>query len=250
MVSTSFVVAALSTLPLAFGQYSQAAVNTTSTTQAATSARPTSTRASSTLVYRPSGTGGSKPAVQTIAVGQNGLTFTPDTVRAKVGEQIVFQFFPKNHSVVQADFKTPCKPSNGGIFSGFIASPQGPANQTFTITVKDDKPIWLYCPQNAPRPHCAAGMVAVVNPPTSGPNNLDAFKLAAAKTNSTGGIAPAGGPVGGQVSAPGSPSTPGAASPSGTGAPQPSTSQFLGAANGLAVSGVLGMMGMVAALLL
>ena len=38
-------------------------------------------------------------------------------------------------------------------------------NTTFTIKVTDDKPIWLYCPQNNPAPHCAAGMVAVMHSP-------------------------------------------------------------------------------------
>ncbi|KAF2636278.1 hypothetical protein P280DRAFT_409747 [Massarina eburnea CBS 473.64] len=243
MISTFFIVGALATFPLAFGQYSYSTVNATPTLRVATSIHATST-----LVPVSSGTGSSKPAIQTIAVGQNGLTFTPDTIHAKVGEQIVFEFFPKNHSVAQADFNTPCKPSNGGLFSGFIATPQGRANQSFTITVEDDKPIWLYCPQNAPRPHCAAGMVAVVNPPKSGPNTLDAFKLAAAKTNSTGSTAPTGGLVGGQISAPGSSSTPSGVLPSG--AVSPSIVPFHGAANELAVSSVLGLIGVFAALLL
>lgn len=99
MVSTSFIAAALSTLPLAFAYY------------------PAS-NGTTTYPPQPSGTGAGKPTY-TVAVGQNGLTFTPDTVHAKVGEDVVFQFFPKNHSVVQADFNDPCNPSEGGIFSGF-----------------------------------------------------------------------------------------------------------------------------------
>jgi plastocyanin len=102
MVSTTFVAAALSTLPLAFAYYPTA--NGT-----ATPIRPPP----------PAGTGAGKP-VQTVTVGQNGLTFTPDTIYAKDGEEVVFEFFPKNHTVVQADFKKPCEPIPGrGIFSGF-----------------------------------------------------------------------------------------------------------------------------------
>ncbi|KAF2873716.1 Cupredoxin, partial [Massariosphaeria phaeospora] len=146
----------------------------------------------------PSGTGTASPSVQTVTVGQNGLTFTPDTIRANVGDAITFQFFPKNHSVVQADFNNPCNPKEGGIFSGFsFPTSAGPANQTFTITVQDDKPVWLYCSALQPKPHCAAGMVAVINPPAQGPNTLDAFRNQAAKTNTS--TSPLTGPSGGEV---------------------------------------------------
>jgi plastocyanin len=102
---------------------------------------------------------------QTVAVGKDGLKFTPDTIQANVGDQITFEFFPKNHSVVQADFDNPCNPSASGLFSGFIASSSGKADTTFTITVNDTEPIWLYCAALQPSPHCAAGMVAVINAP-------------------------------------------------------------------------------------
>ena len=138
---------ALGALPLAFAYY-PAGNGTT------TAAAPTGTTGSS------SGT-----PQQTIAVGQNGLTFSPDIVNAKVGEEIVFTFFPKNHSVVQADFQHPCTPVDNGIFSGFVPTISGQANQTFTIKIQNNSPIWLYCAQNNPQPHCAQGMVAVINPP-------------------------------------------------------------------------------------
>jgi plastocyanin len=237
MVSASFIAAALSTFPLAFAYYP--APNGTTT-----------------LTPQPSGTGVSKP-VHTVAVGQNGLTFTPDTVHANVGDDVVFQFFPKNHTVVQADFNNPCNPSQNGIFSGFnfnvtngtaVSSTKwalcctkllliDSQDKTFTITVSDTKPVWLYCSQNQPKPHCAAGMVAVINPPASGPNTLDAFKAAAAKT--TVSTSPAGGASGGQVGAPGSgsgsPSSPN--SPSGT---STGPAQSTGAASSLTISGALG----------
>ena len=115
MVSASFV-AALGTLlstPLAFAQYYPPANATSSYTPAAT------------------GTG-SPSAVQTVSVGVDSkgvasLVFTPDTIHANIGEEITFQFFPKNHSVVQADFNNPCNPSENGIFSGFIPSSSGAA---------------------------------------------------------------------------------------------------------------------------
>ncbi|PVI05350.1 hypothetical protein DM02DRAFT_610663 [Periconia macrospinosa] len=111
MVYSTLIVAAMgATLPLAFASPSYPVVNGTST-----------------IPYKPSSTGSSKPAAQTVVVGKNGLTFTPDTIKAKVGEQIVFEFFPKNHAVVQANFETPCIPKDGGINSGFVPTPEGRA---------------------------------------------------------------------------------------------------------------------------
>jgi hypothetical protein len=95
-----------------------------------------------------------------------------------------------------------------------------------------------------PKPHCAAGMVAVINPPSSGAN-LEQFKLAAAQTNSTGSTAPAGGPVGGQVSALGSPMTPGSLPPM-----PPALANSTNAASELAVGGMLGLMAVLTGLLL
>jgi len=243
MVSSYLVTAAISLFPLAFAQYTL----TNSTTTAAA----------------PSGTGTAGAPVQTVAVGKDGFRFTPDTIQAKPGEEIIFEFFPKNHAVVEAEFNTPCKPANGGIFSGFIPSESGPAvsfflnfcervkakiniqNKTFTIKVTDDRPIWLYCPQNLPVPHCAAGMVAVINPPPTAHNALDTFRLAAAATNATGSVVPSGGPSGGEVSTPGS--KPGASSsspsPSGTSSPESP-----GAGSSLAVNSVVGLVAVFAAL--
>lgn len=96
----------------------------------------------------------------------------------------------------------------------------------------EKKPIWLYCPQNAPMPHCAAGMVAVINPPQSGHNTLNAFRMAAAsKGNST---LPSTGPSGGQFGTPGA--TGSAPAPSGT---KPVESP--GAGSSIAVNGMLGL---------
>ncbi|KAF2264775.1 hypothetical protein CC78DRAFT_462955 [Lojkania enalia] len=144
MFSSTLV--ALAALPLAFAQYYP--------------------QANATSTYAPSASGTAAPAVQTVTVGLGGLIFTPDTIHAKAGEKIAFEFYPKNHSVVQADFDNPCNPSDNAIFSGFFpTTAPGPNEKTFEITVKDDKPIWLYCAALLPSPHCAQGMVAVINPP-------------------------------------------------------------------------------------
>lgn len=62
--------------------------------------------------------------VQTVAVGETGLTFNPSTIYAPVGSQVVFEFYPKNHSVVSGAFDNPCQP-DGKMFSGFMAVANG-----------------------------------------------------------------------------------------------------------------------------
>lgn len=55
-----------------------------------------------------------------INVGQDGLVFNPDVVPADAGDLLQFHFYPKNHSVAQSSFLSPCKPSTGGVYSGFM----------------------------------------------------------------------------------------------------------------------------------
>ena len=88
-----------------------------------------------------------------VTVGKNGLMYDPPSFQAAVGSSVEFVFYPKNHTVTQASFKEPCKPLEGGFNSGFNPTPGQPTD-TFTITVKDDKPIWFYCGQ---ADHCQQG---------------------------------------------------------------------------------------------
>jgi hypothetical protein len=116
-------------------------------------------------------------------------------------------------------------------------------NKTFTVKVEDDeKPIWLYCPQNNPKSHCASGMVAVINPPQYSQNTLDAFRLAAAATTGNA-TAPSTGPLGGQITTP-------SGAPNAPGAPAPSGSAFPGSGSSLVVNGGLGLVSLFAALML
>jgi len=129
-----------------------------------------------------------------VKVGADGLTYTPSNIIAEVGTQIEFDFFPKNHTVTQSSFKDPCHPlSSGGFFSGFVPTKDSPSSTTFTITVKDKKPIWFYCSQTVGN-HCQKGMVGAINAPATG-NTLDAFILLA--SNATQSTAPPGGAAGG-----------------------------------------------------
>ncbi|KAF8849237.1 Cupredoxin, partial [Acephala macrosclerotiorum] len=128
-----------------------------------------------------------------VAVGQNGLTFSPNNITAAVGDSVEFSFFPKNHSVTQSSFTAPCHPLANGFFSTFQPTTSESAN-TFTILVNDTKPIWLYCGQTTGN-HCQSGMVASINAPTTG-NTLAAFTLLA-KNATTPSTSPPGGVAGG-----------------------------------------------------
>ncbi|PVH74184.1 Cupredoxin [Cadophora sp. DSE1049] len=146
-----------------------------------------------------------------VTVGKGGLVYSPNNIRAEVGTNIEFSFFPKNHTVTQSSFKDPCHPLENGFFSSFVPTANSPSGSTFTITVKDTKPIWLYCGQGN---HCQTGMVAAINAPQTG-NTFEAFALLA--KNATASTSPPGGAAGGILKlADGSESS--SASASGSGA--------------------------------
>ncbi|TVY42004.1 putative GPI-anchored cupredoxin [Lachnellula subtilissima] len=131
-----------------------------------------------------------------VAVGQNGLTYTPNDITANAGDSVEFDFFPKNHTVSQSSFADPCHPLAGGFFSGFVPTNASTLGSTFTIVVKDTKPVWIYCSQTVGN-HCQAGMVAAINAPKTG-NTLAAFTLKASNATSST-FPPPGTPVGGTL---------------------------------------------------
>jgi len=164
---------------------------------------------SSTTSAAATTTSSAASSTQTIAVGQNGLQFSPNSVVVAPGKTVVFQFYPGNHSLVEGSFDSPCQPlSSSSFFSGFIDSSSGPAPNAFTIPVNSTDPIWFYCGQVG---HCKTGMVGVINPPASG-QTLDQYKSAAA--GSSGSSTPAS-VQGGTVAAPSS------STPSSTNSPKP-----------------------------
>ncbi|KAJ5537455.1 cupredoxin [Penicillium frequentans] len=138
---------------------------------------------SSTQSTSSSSTQATANPVQSINVGEDGFTFSPDTLTVSPGDKVEFHFFPGDHSVTQASFTNPCHPlSDRSIFSGFVSTTNSEAKEVFTLIVNDTNPIWLYCAQIG---HCQAGMVAVINPPMSGQDTLAAFKAAAAEMSSS-----------------------------------------------------------------
>jgi len=104
-----------------------------------------------------------------VAVGDNnGLVYNPSSISGAVaGDQIIFSFTSKNHTVTQSTFTSPCvKASSTAFDSGFQPAAKTP-QPTFTITLNPQTasaPLWFFCAQTNPANHCQAGMVFAINP--------------------------------------------------------------------------------------
>ncbi|KAF5247938.1 hypothetical protein FANTH_6219 [Fusarium anthophilum] len=117
--------------------------------------------------------------VQVVSVGRNsatnatGIKFWPEKITAEPGTMVQFQFWAGNHTVTQSTFDDPCVPIGNvmsnvtGIYSGYQpveASMSKGMIPTYTIMVKDKKPMWLFCSKAK---HCQGGMSMVINENTS-----------------------------------------------------------------------------------
>lgn len=125
-------------------------------------------------------------AVYDITVGSSSgaTTFTPEAISAQPGDQVVFHFQQKNHTATQSSFADPCGLKEGGFDSGFMPVAANVTDNfpTYTITVNDTQPIWVYCAQGAgtAASHCGKGMVFAVNCGADGSaNSFTNFKNAA-----------------------------------------------------------------------
>lgn len=121
------------------------------------------------------------PKTHRVTVGAWGkLMYDPEYVNAKVGDYIKFEFHPKNHTVTESSFNSPCSKltdahgNQVGFRTGFVPVPEKQTSHfpTRTFKVTDKKPHWFYCGQTG---HCPAGMVFAVNPPHTG-NTFAKFK--------------------------------------------------------------------------
>lgn len=125
--------------------------------------------------------------------GTPALQYSPSSITAAVGDIVTFNFtgIPGNHTVTESAFASPCQPLSGGFDSGWIYIPAGTTGSTPTwnLTVTNStKPIWFYCKQLQPTPHCVSGMVGAINAPTTG-NTFAAFQAAAKASTGTPGQA-------------------------------------------------------------
>ncbi|KAH8827320.1 hypothetical protein DL96DRAFT_1244798 [Flagelloscypha sp. PMI_526] len=122
-----------------------------------------------------------QPTEHYITVGKGGNKFDPPSITANLGDVVKFQFFPKNHTVTQSPFNTPCTAQSWGIDSGFKPVSDEWNTQWFEFEVKETTPLWFYCQQAK---HCSSdGMVFAVNAPTSGDKTFDAFQKLAKTQN-------------------------------------------------------------------
>ncbi|PKX96195.1 cupredoxin domain-containing protein [Aspergillus novofumigatus IBT 16806] len=96
--------------------------------------------------------------------------YSPHNITAAVGDVIVFEFYPRNHSVVKADFMAPCVPAvgeifNSGQFNTFKKNSHGQLEgdpPTWSLVVNDTEPTFFYC--TAVDSCLVNGMVGVINP--------------------------------------------------------------------------------------
>ncbi|THH16625.1 hypothetical protein EW146_g4049 [Bondarzewia mesenterica] len=118
--------------------------------------------------------------------------FIPNNINATEGSVITFEFTgsPGNHSITQSSFANPCQPLQAGFDSGWVFIPTGMTSgtPTWNLTITNGStPLWFYCKQLVPQPHCLSGMVGAINAPTSG-NTFAAFLNAATSSSGTPGV--------------------------------------------------------------
>ncbi|PPQ67466.1 hypothetical protein CVT24_011523 [Panaeolus cyanescens] len=136
-----------------------------------------------------------KAANITVMVGaNNGLTFSPSSITAQVGDSVQFTFMAKNHTVTQSTFDNPCqlKQNPTGVDSGFMNVDAGATSlPVWSILIQNDTvPLWFFCAQTG----FEKGMVFAINaPPTK---TFDMFQANAMGANGTA-PAPGANPAGG-----------------------------------------------------
>lgn len=128
-----------------------------------------------------------------VSVGDGGASFTPDSVTAKPGDEILFVFRMGNHSVTQTSFSSPCTPlvdaptGRKGFDSGFFPSnPSSGELPGWKLEVTSSDPIWIACMQTIGGRHCESGMVMVINPPAD--QTVDSFRAAAKNPDKNGAL--------------------------------------------------------------
>ncbi|KAF9003040.1 Cupredoxin [Cyathus striatus] len=127
--------------------------------------------------------------VYNVSVGAGGaLRYDPQFVTANAGDIINFIFHPKNHTVTQSSFNTPCNKLDGGFdtdFNQFVADESGDLPvRNFTVP-QSSGPLWFYCKQRVGN-HCGTGMVFAINAPADpDPHSFTAFQNLAIAINGT-----------------------------------------------------------------
>ncbi|KAJ4344327.1 hypothetical protein N0V95_006159, partial [Ascochyta clinopodiicola] len=113
----------------------------------------------------------SEPQTHLIKVGSGGFRFVPqELTNVSVGDTVTFEFYPPDHSVLQAEFGSACVPYSYADKEhegkGFWTETQW-VNTTaeithYNITINDTAPIFFYCA--APNSCIGELMVGAINP--------------------------------------------------------------------------------------
>lgn len=90
------------------------------------------------------------------------LRYNPQTVHARAGDMVEFNFRANAHTVTQSSFEKPCEALKGGFKTGLQTNTKDIDRAILKqFKVADDKkPLWFYC--GAPT-HCQKGMVFAIN---------------------------------------------------------------------------------------
>ncbi|KAI3322183.1 hypothetical protein HD806DRAFT_536648 [Xylariaceae sp. AK1471] len=111
----------------------------------------TALSSSTTIKTLPTPSSSPNSTSKIITVGKGAFTFVPDSVTAKPGDEIIFEFWSDGHSVARAQFGFPCMPYEDvtpnvtGFWSGDIFHVSTGSHPKYTITVNETEPIFLYC---------------------------------------------------------------------------------------------------------
>ncbi|KAM5353021.1 hypothetical protein ACJZ2D_017108 [Fusarium nematophilum] len=112
---------------------------------------------------------GTEVTTHTINVGAAGHKFTPNDIKADVGDILEYRFYPDAHWVIRGDFGYPCIPYEyiDTDRTGFSSGPQPVKAITndaprFRVRVNNTEPIFYYC--GAPGSCVRYHMMGVVNP--------------------------------------------------------------------------------------
>lgn len=105
--------------------------------------------------------------------------FTPNTLDAKIGDTILFQFMSGNHSATQSTFEAPCDPLANGADSGYMSNVNNSINPppAFAFRISSTSPSWFYSKQAG---ECGSGMTFALNPTTE--KSQAKFQAAAIET--------------------------------------------------------------------
>ncbi|KAK3698415.1 hypothetical protein LTR37_016985 [Vermiconidia calcicola] len=103
-----------------------------------------------------------------VDVGKANHNFYPNSINAREGDIVSFQFYPANHSVIRAAYGYPCVPyeyleyGEEGFYSGFfpILGVQD-SPPVWNLTINSTEPIFYYC--GAPDSCTGYGMLGAIN---------------------------------------------------------------------------------------